>query len=474
MKGWAALEAWSTILLLLALAVAEPAAAADNVSVERQPGGLSIVVRDASIVEIFEMLAAKEGTNVLLGPGVEGKISVNLFDVSLDRAIRSIAAAGGFAVERRAGTYLLLEKDQLGVDYAGAETALRSFKLQYTDTEDVVEILEKHLSRWGEITALPGRNMLVIEDRPDFLRRFETLLAEVDREPQQILLEAKILEITLDSTDIFGIDWSAMTSLNGEAITVGVQGLATGNLPGLFIDVIGDDFEGMLEALADEGRVRAMATPRLLTVEDKEAEVLIGDRLGFRVTTTINQVTTESVEFIDSGVILRFTPSVDRQGRVLIEIHPEVSTGVVTDGIPSVTTTEVTTRLLAEDGEQVFIGGLIRDRSTESRRGVPFLSSIPFLGMLFARSEWTNVSTETVVIVTPHILPRSRGVIAKQQLERMRELEGVLDEERDNMGRAFDWRWGPPAADYSWGDESEEGEADAPPAAETPEAAPVP
>jgi hypothetical protein len=85
--------------------------------------------------------------------------------------------------------------------------------------------------------------------------------------------------------------------------------------------------------------------------------------------------------------------------------------------------------------------------------------------------EWTNISTETVVIVTPRILPGSRGAIGTHQVERMKELEGVLDEECGKMGRAFDWRWGPPAAD--WGEKAEAGTGDAPAAAEAP-VTPVP
>ena len=95
------------------------------------------------------------------------------------------------------------------------------------------------------------------------------------------------------------------------------------------------------------GRVRTLSTPTLLALEYEEPEVIVGDRLGFRVTTTINQVTTESVEFLESGVILKLKAWVDREGRLLLQVHPEVSTGVIDDGIPNQTTAEVTTTLLA-------------------------------------------------------------------------------------------------------------------------------
>ena len=89
----------------------------------------------------------------------------------------------------------------------------------------------------------------------------------------------------------------------------------------------------------------------------------------------------------------------------MMDIHPEVSTGVVdANGIPSQTTTEVTTRLLVGSGQTVFIGGLIKQTQTESRKGVPVLGRIPGIGLLFSSREVTSASTETVVVITPRVI----------------------------------------------------------------------
>ena len=161
----------------------------------------------------------------------------------------------------------------------------------------------------------------------------------------------------------------------------------------------------MLSALEQDGRIRTLSTPKLLALENQESSVIIGDRRGYNVTTTINQVTTESVEFLESGVILRVTALVDSAGRVMMDIHPEVSTGVVdANGIPSQTTTEVTTRLLVDSGQSVFIGGLIKQTLTQTRSGVPVLGRIPGLGALFSSRETTAVNTETIVIITPRVV----------------------------------------------------------------------
>ena len=178
----------------------------------------------------------------------------------------------------------------------------------------------------------------------------------------------------------------------------------------------------------------------MLALEDQEAETIIGDRLGYNVTTTIDNVTTTSTEFLESGVILRVRPSVDEQNRILLDIHPEVSTGSVSDdGVPNQNTTEVTTSMLVESGKTVFIGGLIRRSSEQSREGVPVLGDLPVVGLLFSNKALSTTSTELVVLITPYIVddikvPLDNGKsqqvsnIAKELHVQPKRIEKILDE----------------------------------------------
>ena len=146
---------------------------------------------------------------------------------------------------------------------------------------------------------------------------------------------------------------------------------------------------------------------------------MIGDRVGYKVTTTINQVTTESIQFLETGVILKVTPSVDQQGRVMLRIHPEVSSASIAAGIPSKKSTEVTTQLLCEDGQSIFIGGLIKNTSGTRRTGVPLLGDLPGIGRLFSSSEETGSMTETVVVITPHVIRQASDTISAAQLQQL-------------------------------------------------------
>jgi type II secretory pathway component GspD/PulD (secretin) len=336
-------------------------------------GKISLTLRDVELSEVMEMLSRAAEVSILLSPDVTGKISVNLFEVSVDEAIRSIATTAGFGVEKRNGSYFIVDREEAGRSAAGGPTQLRTYKVQYSDPEVTAGILENHLSSFGQITTLPERRMIVVEDTPHFLNRIARLLKELDRQPRQILIEARILEIGLKDTESFGLDWIKIFESGSRTIEVGTQGLSNPGSAGFFFDVLTDDAALILDALRTRDRLRTLSTPKLLALEDHEAETIIGDRLGYNVTTTIDNVTTTSTEFLESGVILKVRPSVDGQNRVLLDIHPEVSTGSVSDdGIPNQNTTEVTTTMLVESGKTVFIGGLIKRSEQQRVRVFPY------------------------------------------------------------------------------------------------------
>ncbi|HET8699240.1 MAG TPA: secretin N-terminal domain-containing protein, partial [Gammaproteobacteria bacterium] len=304
----------------------------------------------------------------------------------------------------------------------------------YADPAEVLNLLTPYLSGFGKITSLPERKMIVVEDTAPFVARVQSILEQVDRRPNQILIEARILEVTLDDEESYGIDWQKTFSSGEGSGTVGTRGLdaAGGSATrGMFLSVVRPDIEGALSLLSEQGRVRTLSTPQLLALENQEASVIVGDRQGYRVTTTINQVTTESIEFLESGVILRVTPTVDSQGRVMLSIHPEVSTGTIVGGIPSQSTAEVTTRLLVPSGRTVFIGGLMKHSLTQRNQGVPGLKRVPVLRRLFSNDVKTGNNTETVVLITPHIVSDNGSTIEADKVETVREAERLLKSEAE-------------------------------------------
>ena len=399
---------------------------------------ISLTFHDVEISEAMEMLAIKERVNIVLAKDVQGTISVNLYNVSLRQAILSIADAAGYAVEYRNGSYFVLKREESGKYAQSGLTELRAFKVEYSDTAVVEQILENYLSEYGNITNLAERKLLVVEDLPSFITRIEKILAEIDLEPKQIFIEAKILEISLRDSESFGLDWAKLFSSDDGGGAVGTRGLSNPISPGLFFDLVTPNVEVALDTLFTRGRLQTLSTPKLLALEDQEAEVIIGDRLGFRVTTTIDQVTSETIEFLESGVILRVLPSVDGQGRIMLTIHPEVSTGRVEDGIPNQVTTEVTTQMLVQDGQTVFIGGLIRRSLDQNREGVPVLGDLPLVGRVFSNKSDSSTNTETVVMITPYIVDNENNYINAREKARAIRIENILDHRAREINQKVD------------------------------------
>ncbi len=404
------------IYLALVSAVDLGAAEKTPVPVVRQK--ISLSFRDTPVIDIFDVLSKKDRVNIVLGKTITGNISLNLYDISVHDAIFRVAEAAGYVVEFRKGEYFIVERKDVGLDHSDGYVRVKSFKVNYSDPRQVADILAKHLSKAGKVTPLIQRRMIVIEDVPSYLTRAEKLLEEIDVRPKQILIEAKVMDIILDDGEVFGVDWSRI--FGGSKGKVGTEGLSQGDAiggakrPGFFLSFVDNGLSMFLEAQTTRNRVRTLSSPTLLALENQEAKTVIGNSTGYKVTTTINQVTSESIQFLESGVILKVTPSVDQQGRILLKVHPEVSSATVNAGIPSKKSTEVTTEFLCEDGQSVFIGGLLKKISTQEQSGIPVLGDMPVVGTLFStRTEGAN-NTETVVIITPRIVRDARELAGQK------------------------------------------------------------
>jgi len=407
---------------------------------------ISMTMKDADLADVMDMISREQRANIFVSSDSNEQVSFSLYDMKLPDAIRAIANAAGLAVEHYEGNYFIVDRDEAGKYAPDSLTQVRAFELQYVIVDEMQTLLEPYLSEYGEITLFTEKNIFLVEDTPEFLRRTAALVDEIDKQPTQILIEAKILEVTLTDEDSYGLDWSKFFSSDGGDGSFGTRGLGNEGSAGFFTEFVNDNLSVALDALTSQGRVRTLSSPKLLSVENQESSVIVGDRRGYSVTTTINQVTTESIEFLESGVILRVTPAVDEMGQVMMDIHPEVSTGIINPltGIPSQTTTEVTTRMIVPDGQTIFVGGLIKHSVEESKSGVPVLGRIPGVGRLFSNRENTTTNTETVVLITPTVLKADTRTIEERTIDVIDRMEQQQGTHLETLNDEMELFFGPP------------------------------
>jgi type II secretory pathway component GspD/PulD (secretin) len=367
---------------------------------------VTLSVKGMEITDLLEMFSRSRGVNIVSGRGVSGRISTELHEVPFEQALTAVTAMVGCQTFKLDNIYYV---SQITVD-DNVESPLkqvRTFRLNYAVPAEIESVVREILSKQGRVTSYTPLRSVVVEDRPDVIRRVATVVENLDRAPRQVLIEARIMEVRVSRDLRFGIDWSLLFSPGEGSGEITLDGFTTPqelSREGFFLTWGEGDFNAAIEALEGIDELNTLAAPRLLAVDGTEAEIIIGGELGFSVVTTIDNTVIQSVEFLDTGTQLRITPTIADDGNILMNIHPELSNGVVQENLPSKTTAEVTTNVLIKDGQTLFIGGLIRERNEEIRKGIPFLKSIPYLGALFGRTVISQEKTELITLITPRII----------------------------------------------------------------------
>lgn len=274
----------------------------------------------------------------------------------------------------------------------------------------------------GRLSADERSNQLAVTDYPSRLNEIVRMIRAFDERSSEVLIDAKIIQVTLSDKLQLGIDWQTFISKQLQFKGATALNLATGAIA-TFNALDGAQTGSaklVVEALRTFGNTRILSEPRLMVVNNQEAKILVGSKEPY-VTTQISQtgtgtsVTSETVNFIDVGVKLFVTPTITRDGFVLMKVRPEVSsrTGTLTTGqkneVPIVETAEAETILLVQDGGTVILGGLIKDEESVDEQRIPLLGDIPVLGIPFRSQKKTVKRTELIVLLTPRIVTGQRG-----------------------------------------------------------------
>ncbi len=316
-------------------------------------------------------------------------------------------------------------------------------KLQFAKAEDVAAQLKPQIEGKGVGTVIPDSrsNQIVLSAYPDRLDNAVKLVVALDRQNKAVLVECRILQLTLNPKFEFGIDWNKTFPVDGKDFKVGSFFPNTGipdeaaaitpSFGKLSFGQAGDNFYIKIKAMKEIESTKTLANPRLMILDRQEAKINIGDRIPYIVsTTTANSGggygISSDVRFIDVGIVLAVTPTINDDGFVTMKLRPEISsqTGSVsapasTDNpdikneIPKVNTTYIESTVILRDGVSAILGGLIRDDQTQGNKGVPYLMDIPLLGHLFKMRSETIKKTEIVIIITPHIVNGEGDVLDK-------------------------------------------------------------
>lgn len=285
-----------------------------------------------------------------------------------------------------------------------------------------------------EVRIIPDviRNVLIIEATPSDYLAVERILTQLDVLPKQVLIDVFIAEVTLTDDLKLGVEWDFLKNRKG-----GDSGLLRGHIGAKEVNFtagIADDWTAALSALATDDKVNLLSAPSVLASDNKSANINIATQIP--ITTSSydpgDGVTTTSVQYRDTGIILTVTPHINDNGMVSMEISQEVSNQVessASEANPSFFKRSVDTYLTVQDSQSIVIGGLISEKVSDVKSGVPWLSTLPVIGFLFGKNTDTNNKTELVILITPHVI-QNLDDIENVSMEFVRKIKGLKDNKR--------------------------------------------
>ncbi|MCX5656311.1 MAG: hypothetical protein NTY65_16870 [Planctomycetota bacterium] len=437
----------------------------------------SLHAKNEDVSNVLELLSRQYQVNIIASQGVKGKVTADLYNVSIDEVLDAICRANGLKWTR--------ENTSIYVNTAAEATAVRTdesrlvtevFPLNYLTAEDAAKLIVPALSAKGTSAVnaptekgLPSgssgstgansfglQDAIIVRDFPENIERVRDILKRMDRRPRQVLVEATILEVTLEDDTSLGVDFNALSGIDfhqlsataaavatptrtnvtdptalanggpagdasapvpqpGRAATqpgpwgqVRTQGFATPGA-GLNIGFITNDVSVFINAMETVTDTTILSNPKVLAVNKQRSQVIVGQRLPYLTTTNSETTAVQTVNFLDVGTELAFRPFISDDGYVRLEVHPKVSSATFTPNgefstLPGENTTEVTANIMVKDGHTIVIGGLFKEATSTGRLQVPGLGNIPGLGWLFRSNDDSTKRKEIIVLLTPHII----------------------------------------------------------------------
>ena len=308
----------------------------------------------------------------------------------------------------------------------------RVIKLKHTNFEDMQKIKQTiEQGAFGDarsikMTANEKSNSLIVTAPDEGLDKIEAFIELMDQETKQVMIEAKIVEVTLDSDDQFGIDWDLLLPKRGSRKSSDEEnkvemslpvGSSTGSFK--FGTIAVDQFEVFLEVLKSSHQVKLLSSPSLVAMNNQKAFLNQGDTRPVPKYTYNDQVGKYEVsgyEEKNSGIQLDVTPNIYEE-YIVLDVHPKVTnfTGSSKtrfgDEIPTTNTRETQTRVKIYDGETLIISGMIQEKTERSAQKIPILGDMPFLKKIFSNKKTSKQKTDTMVFLTPRVV-RTRKMMA--------------------------------------------------------------
>jgi type IV pilus assembly protein PilQ len=364
-------------------------------------------IEDGSLLNVLEKIAELSDLNLAVYGDLQENVRLKMKETPLESLIEAVFKARRYSYA--------LDSGMLYVSESGARNALAStslYPLRHIHSERALAYLGKISSGSNFISAeVKEQNALLLAGSPAEIQMAKDLLRQIDVPAIQVTLSCIIVEFKKGKGFEIGLHSGA--SRKTAERDIGMRGYLDFmdkdfSVAGSFgrIGLLPDRFEMELASMEENNRAEVLARPRLTTLNGNKAELNVTNTVYYLV----SQVSADGYPITDyrsfnDGISLELTPSVTQDGRITLDVSPEIKTAGRTsgDGPRDISTRNLKTVVVLENGETLCLGGLIRKSKSEVRSAVPFLGSIPLLGLLFSYTSEQEEENELAIFITPHI-----------------------------------------------------------------------
>jgi type II secretory pathway component GspD/PulD (secretin) len=410
---------------------------------------ITLRAKDANLSEVLKILAERSGMNFVTGRGVHReKITIMLNKTPLDEAINLLVRAAGLSYEIVGNSVLIAEPGKLEEEVGQASYVV---ELKYAKAGEVAAMLAD-LTKNIKVDA--GGNRLVCFTSPRVINEIEKIVKAIDHPHILIVLETRIIEVSADIDNSYGIDWGNFQPLQTRVTHGGPDAMT----PVKIVDMyradnwykLPVDFNVKLDMLLANSDARILMNSKLTTTNNREASLHMGEIVPYTIQSyniggqggANQQIMKEEV-----GVKMKITPHINELNQITLTMEPEVSNIIAWIGanndLPYVRVRTTSTTVRVKDGQTIFLAGLLSEEEAITIKKLPLLGHIPIIGLLFQQRIDDTKRKNLVIEVTPRIIydqeELSKGTNLKPINEtRVRELEknvGIRKKFRRNRNK---------------------------------------
>jgi type IV pilus assembly protein PilQ len=401
---------------------------------EPGPHTISMHFVDTEISAVLATLAAQVGIDLVLGPGIEGPININLNEVDWKTALNVIVGANGLTYHWTDNVLVILAAGMSG----GGELLHRVIPLKYADPASVKTALANVLSTVGRIEILGGgtgsstgnASVLIVSELAFRMPGIEELIKSLDVPRPQFEIAVKFVETDIDDDLGYGFNWPTKLSASvgivdeteGSTTTQTSVSSVERELPDHNEWRVGklsiSQLSGFLEFLQQNGESKLLSDPRVTVLENETANMKVTTTFPIQTLSRFTEgaVIQDIVDFqdLEVGITLKVTPRLNDSATITLDVEPIVEeitgyTGPADNQRPITARRTVKTMVRVDDNETIVLGGLVREIKVVNENGVFLLSEIPLLGSLFKHKQVETKKTDLLIFITPRIIDELAG-----------------------------------------------------------------